>query len=736
MKSPFKFLDPYSPKDKDIFFGRDQEIEELYQMVFKTPLMLVYGTSGTGKTSLVQCGLASKFDGPEWHPFFIRRQNDINDSIAQTFNPLLENEHTTLKESVQNIYDNYFRPVYLIFDQFEEIFILGSNEEQEIFIKQLKELLDAHIPCKVIIIMREEYIGQLYSFEREIPSLLDFRFRVEKMTTTKIKEVITSTFSSFNVSIDEPQDALLDQMIVNILDEKSGIALPYLQVYMDVLYRTASKDLNSSDFADGQFPDLKISKEIIDEVGEIEDVLDQFLDQQMNVINQSVKENHPEYKMASLAVLLDAFVTEDGTKRPIPYIREAGQIAFSSSETEKLPSMPQGVLDKVIDGLESSRLLRVSDDSIELAHDSLAALIDSRRSDEQRSLNSIKKRLTNEYNEYLLSKEPLSRNQLLAFEEYIPILNLDREVLDFIHFSEKEIARKEQEEIDRKRKELELEEEKKRAQLVTAKARAERDKLEAEKATVVARKRLRWALIFLFAAVAGVAALGMMSANQRAADAEKLRKKEKERADLADSLTVQAEKLANFEAGRRVAVEGERDSIRVLKDSIQTIFDRLRPHVDEADKLIRGDVTSSAQSRSASLLTTAIFIRGIMNGEPDSRIERFARNAFVYPGKMYTTTDASGNRKKSSFQMSQTPYLHTDIRSPKKERIQLKWFHSSDTTNAVQIDEGSVDFNIGSGYSWYKALKRANRSKPGMYIAKLYNELDYPIGRVEFTVEE
>jgi hypothetical protein len=32
----------------------------------------------------------------------------------------------------------------------------------------------------------------------------------------------------------------------------------------------------------------------------------------------------------------------------------------------------------------------------------------------------------NEYNEYLISKEPLSRKQLLSFEEYTPILNLDR----------------------------------------------------------------------------------------------------------------------------------------------------------------------------------------------------------------------------------------------------------------------------------------------------------------------
>ena len=57
-KYPFKFLDSYNQKDKDIFFGRDEEIEALYEMVFQTPILLIYGASGTGKTSLIQCGLA------------------------------------------------------------------------------------------------------------------------------------------------------------------------------------------------------------------------------------------------------------------------------------------------------------------------------------------------------------------------------------------------------------------------------------------------------------------------------------------------------------------------------------------------------------------------------------------------------------------------------------------------------------------------------------------------------
>jgi putative ribosome biogenesis GTPase RsgA len=63
---PFKFLDAYTREDSDFYFGRNDEINALYEMVFQTDLLLVYGASGTGKSSLIQCGLASKFQSHDW----------------------------------------------------------------------------------------------------------------------------------------------------------------------------------------------------------------------------------------------------------------------------------------------------------------------------------------------------------------------------------------------------------------------------------------------------------------------------------------------------------------------------------------------------------------------------------------------------------------------------------------------------------------------------------------------
>ncbi len=727
MKSPFKFLNPYEQKDKNIFFGRDDEIKELYQMVFQTNLLLVYGLSGTGKTSLVQCGLAGKFDGPEWHPFFIRRQNNILDSIGQTFKPYLDGEHKTMLESVKSIYNKYFRPVYLIFDQFEEIFILGKPAEQQEFIGQLKELLDAHIPCKVIIVMREEYIGQLYAFEKEIPTLRDFRFRVEQMGMQKVQQVIASTFGAFNVRIEEPKDELLDQMVQNISDEKSGIALPYVQVYMDVLYREGTRDIKPGEVTEGEYPEVTITREDIRNAGEIEDVLGNFLDQQMKLINRRIKSEHPEYDAGFLAAFIDPFATEDGTKRPIPYLRENGNIVFSASEMKNLPSTSPRIMEMAIEGLENSRLLRVNDDSIELAHDSLAALIDQRRTDEQRSLNNIKKRLINEFNEYQESHEPLSRKQLISFEEYIPLLNLDREILDFIHFSEKEATRKEQEELEQKRKELEVEQERRRAELMAQKAQAEKDKVEAEKQAIAAGKKARRLrnILFIFAVVILGLAVWVL---------KDLLKSSEERGDVLEQKNRElAEKTAE--------IESQKKTIELQKDSIETIFKRLQPHVDRADKLIRGEGNSSLQEQAKGLLTTSIFIRGIMNGESDKKINGFAYNAFVYQDRFFPTNQRNAFRLENPRKVETFGFddpwiaIYAGIRAPKSEKITLRWFHEDDLQSPVQTDDGDVRFSIGSkGYGWSKPLIRANRKK-GNYTVRLYNELGTQIGETKFTIK-
>jgi len=128
-KSPFKFLDSYTREDEAIFFGRKKETDALYELVKQNRLVILYGSSGIGKTSLLQCGLGNRFHKNNWFPFFIRRGSDtLHHSLIKSIEQALgEKIEGSLTEAIEELYIEYLRPIYLIFDQMEEVFILGDE---------------------------------------------------------------------------------------------------------------------------------------------------------------------------------------------------------------------------------------------------------------------------------------------------------------------------------------------------------------------------------------------------------------------------------------------------------------------------------------------------------------------------------------------------------------------------------------------------------------------------------
>ena len=244
VKSPFKFLDPYTLDDKELFFGRDAEVDILHDLVYDTNLILIYGPSGTGKTSLVQCGLANRFQKTDWFDLYVRRRDDINEALKSeirkhALTPIPDD--ADVPTAVQSLFLDFFKPIYLIFDQFEELYLLGNPEERQIFIKSIADLVEADISCKIIIVMREEFIALLYDFEKVVPQLFDKRLRVETMSFANVDKVIRGSAEKFNIELEDAEETV-SQIIDKISDGKSGVQLSYLQVYLDRLYREAHPD--------------------------------------------------------------------------------------------------------------------------------------------------------------------------------------------------------------------------------------------------------------------------------------------------------------------------------------------------------------------------------------------------------------------------------------------------------------------------------------------------------------
>jgi hypothetical protein len=255
----------------------------------------------------------------------------------------------------------------------------------------------------------------------------------------------------------------------NLSGANNEIALPYLQVYLDILYREEYRRTIGDKGSTEQYPLLPVTREEIDDIGQIDDVLDKFLDQQQGEIFKLVKSNHPEIDSATIPKILDVFVTDDGTKRPIQIKREDETFTIEKSDAYRMPDVESALIQEIVEAFEKSRVLRVQDNSIELAHDSLAALLDKRRSEEQRILNQIRRRILNVFQEYENSGTFLNQRQLDTFLHLIPQLNLSDDLLDFIEKSREDAERKANEELERQKQELEVQQQKKEAKLVKEK---------------------------------------------------------------------------------------------------------------------------------------------------------------------------------------------------------------------------------------------------------------------------
>src|SRR5215203_471756 len=86
--SSFIGLQSYTEAQAGNFFGRDREIETLVKLVESNTLTIVFGKSGTGKTSLLNAGVFPKLRKDFCLPFRIRLEfsQDSPDLITQIKN--------------------------------------------------------------------------------------------------------------------------------------------------------------------------------------------------------------------------------------------------------------------------------------------------------------------------------------------------------------------------------------------------------------------------------------------------------------------------------------------------------------------------------------------------------------------------------------------------------------------------------------------------------------------------
>lgn len=398
---PIKLLNSYTRDDVASYFGREEEVRKLHEMVFQTDLILIYGPSGTGKTSIIQCGLANKFSQHDWLAITIKRSGkDINDQFNQALienggdyenrtdneinwrkaEPTEKQEETELVKRIKYISVRYFKPIYLIFDQFEELFISGGEEEQKQFFENIKHLLHLHKPVKILISIREEYLGYLYDFEKTMPDLFQKKIRIEPMGKDSIKEILfkINKISESKIHLKNGEEEAVAEEIFKRLQKKKIVELTNLQVFLYRFYKNNKDDKNVNENAGSVY----ISMDSLNIFGGLDDILQEFLVDQV----EEIKNESKIKDITQIWNFLAKFRTSENTKKAIP-ANEVNE-ELKKIETNSNDVNVTGILNTFIE----NQILKLSNDNqcYELAHDSLAKKISEKMSDKDAEIARVK----------------------------------------------------------------------------------------------------------------------------------------------------------------------------------------------------------------------------------------------------------------------------------------------------------------------------------------------------------
>lgn len=371
---PYKRLDFYETKDAPIFFGREQEIQTLCSLIHAHRLVLFYGPSGAGKTSLLLAGVLPRLEQTEmeYQPFYLRTLDDPIKAIGQAVQRHFTDVELPASGSLVDFLAAAARsaegPLIIVLDQFEEFFTRFTPQRRQTFIDELGSLIDSRdIPVKVVLTLREDWLAAVNEIRHRIPEIFNTDMRLLPLTQDQARLAISGPAERMGVQF-EP--ALIDQLLADLAEDDNPtseqlIMPPQLQLICTAVYDQAR--------ADGR---RRITLADYENVGGGIGILDRFIENALQVH----KEESRELAKRILMSLVTSHQTKGG-RQPASLGAELGVDA----ETVK----------PILSRLTEQRLLRRLDenDTYELAHDILAATIAGWISETDRQLKEIREQL-------------------------------------------------------------------------------------------------------------------------------------------------------------------------------------------------------------------------------------------------------------------------------------------------------------------------------------------------------
>ena len=389
-------LHSYTEAQADKFFGRDKETDSLTKLVETNTLTIVFGKSGTGKTSLLNAGVFPKLRKDYCLPFRIRLEfrDDSPDLVTQIKKVLREqiDQYGFAVEAYpagETLWEYFHRePLWntvtpiLVFDQFEELFTLATTKEhfgikeQAIFWDELGDVVENSIPeslrerflnnkeqigynyrkqkAKIVFAFREEFLPEFESITSKIPSIKFSRFRLLPMNGHQAYDVVTKTWKE-NIN-----DAEARQVVSFFACDADHESYDLLTVEPALLSQVCSF-IDHQRIQEGS---RKVSAELLRKYPR-ETILRTIYEEALTESNRALNQAQP--------------ATAISQGMPVKEFIEERMITSEGYRTKYQLSEKELYIRPGLEILISRYLIREDDNKVELTHDILAPIIKTDR---------------------------------------------------------------------------------------------------------------------------------------------------------------------------------------------------------------------------------------------------------------------------------------------------------------------------------------------------------------------
>ena len=230
--NPFPGLRPFRGDEEHLFFGRERQIDRMVDKLSPARFLAIVGTSGSGKSSLVNCGLRPALHhglmakaGTAWKVAQFRPGNRPVRALGRALAapdvlfppepesrglPLDQIVDATLRISALGLVDIYQQAypaggvnLLVVVDQFEELFRYrrlaadgktsqyGPSEEAMAFVSLLLEAsAQRDSPIYVVLTMRSDFLGDCVQFDGLPEAINEGQYLVPRMSRDERRSAI------------------------------------------------------------------------------------------------------------------------------------------------------------------------------------------------------------------------------------------------------------------------------------------------------------------------------------------------------------------------------------------------------------------------------------------------------------------------------------------------------------------------------------------------------------------